>query len=197
MSDHHPDPIEENIDTHPLKLAIMVAVGAAGLIVGIVMLAQYAVGTHNLGATVDTANTPAAVAQRIGPLTTLAADAATTSTPAVAIVSTTPAPTAAKVVAPAVAMAIPAAAPAKLATTAANGESVYKAGCTVCHAAGIAGAPKTGEKSAWTPRIAKGKPTLYEHAIKGFNAMPAKGGNAALADADVKAAVDYMVGLIK
>ena len=59
------------------------------------------------------------------------------------------------------------------------------------------GAPKAGEKTAWAPRIAKGKPTLYEHAIKGFNAMPAKGGNAALADADVKAAVDYMVALIK
>lgn len=196
MSDHHPDPIEENIDTHPLKLAIMVAVGAAGLILGIVMLAQYAVGTHNLGATVDTANTPAAVAQRIGPLTTLATEAATTSTPAVAIVSTTPAPAVAKVAAPVVAMAIPTAAPAKPAS-AASGESVYKASCTVCHAAGIAGAPKAGEKAAWSPRIAKGKPTLYEHAIKGFNAMPAKGGNAALADADVKAAVDYMVALIK
>lgn len=196
MSDHHPDPIEENIDAHPLKLAIMVAVGAAGLILGIVMLAQYAVGTHNLGATVDTANTPAAVAQRIGPLTTLATEAATTSTPAVAIVSTTPAPAVAKVAVPVVAMAIPAAAPAKPAS-AASGESVYKAGCTVCHAAGIAGAPKAGEKAAWSPRIAKGKPTLYEHAIKGFNAMPAKGGNAALADADVKAAVDYMVALIK
>lgn len=195
MSDHHPDPIEENIDAHPLKLAIMVAVGAAGLILGIVMLAQYAVGTHNLGATVDTANTPAAVAQRIGPLTTLATEAATTSTPAVAIVSTTPAPAVAKVAAPVVAMAIPAA--AKPATIAASGESVYKAGCTVCHSAGIAGAPKAGEKAAWSPRIAKGKPTLYEHAIKGFNAMPAKGGNAALADADVKAAVDYMVALIK
>ena len=195
MSDHHPDPIEENIDAHPLKLAIMVAVGAAGLILGIVMLAQYAVGTHNLGATVDTANTPAAVAQRIGPLTTLATEAATTSTPAVAIVSTTPAPAVAKVAAPVVAMAIPAA--AKPATIAASGESVYKTGCTVCHAAGIAGAPKAGEKAAWSPRIAKGKPTLYEHAIKGFNAMPAKGGNAALADADVKAAVDYMVALIK
>ncbi len=195
MSDHHPDPIEENIDAHPLKLAIMVAVGAAGLILGIVMLAQYAVGTHNLGATVDTANTPAAVAQRIGPLTTLATEAATTSTPAVAIVSTTPAPAVAKVAAPVVAMAIPAT--AKPATIAASGESVYKAGCTVCHSAGIAGAPKAGEKAAWSPRIAKGKPTLYEHAIKGFNAMPAKGGNAALADADVKAAVDYMVALIK
>ena len=66
-----------------------------------------------------------------------------------------------------------------------------------CHAAGIAGAPKTGDKGIWTVRIAKGKPTLYEHALKGFNGMPAKGGNTSLADADVKAAVDYMVAQIK
>src|SRR5258706_1009270 len=194
MSDHHHDPIEKNTGTNPLKLAIMVVVGAAGLILGIVMLAQFAVGTHNLGASVDTANTPAAVAQRIGPLVTLAVQAA----PPTAIgTATATAPAAvAKVTAPIVAMVIPVAAPAKPAT-AASGESGFKAGCTVCHAAGIAGAPKAGEKTAWTPRIAKGKPMAYEHAIKRFNAMPAKGGNPALADADVKAAVDYMVGLVK
>jgi cytochrome c5 len=80
---------------------------------------------------------------------------------------------------------------------AASGESVYKGGCIACHAAGVAGAPKFADKAAWGPRIAKGKPLLYEHALKGFNAMPAKGGNAALADADVKAAVDYMLAQAK
>lgn len=197
MSDHHSDPIEENIDTHPLKLAIMVAVGAAGLILGIVMLAQYAVGTHNLGVTVEAANTPVAIAQRIGPLTTLATDTASAAAPATAIVTTTKAPVVATMTTPVAAIAIPAAIPAKPALAVASGESVFKASCTVCHSAGIAGAPKAGEKAAWTARIAKGKPTLYEHAIKGFNAMPAKGGNGALGDADVKAAVDYMVALVK
>lgn len=83
------------------------------------------------------------------------------------------------------------------ANAAANGESTYKAACAVCHAAGVAGAPKFGDKASWKDRIAQGKDTLYEHALKGFQGkvgfMPAKGGNAALPDADVKAAVDYMV----
>ncbi len=195
MSDHHSASPDKNAKSNPMQMAIMVVVGAAGLILGIVMLAQFAVGTHNLGATVETANTPAAVAQRVGPLVTLAVESAPTPA-AVASAAATPAPTVAKVTVPVAAVAIPAAAPAKP-VVAASGEGVFKAGCNVCHGAGIAGAPKAGEKAAWAPRIAKGKPTLYEHAIKGFNAMPAKGGNPALADADVKAAVDYMVALIK
>jgi cytochrome c5 len=67
----------------------------------------------------------------------------------------------------------------------------------MCHAAGLAGAPKTGDAGAWKPRLAKGKDTMYEHALKGFNAMPAKGGNASLSDAQVKAAVDYLAGQLK
>jgi cytochrome c5 len=67
----------------------------------------------------------------------------------------------------------------------------------VCHGAGIAGAPKLGDKASWAPRIAQGLDTLHTHAIKGYQGkvgmMPAKGGNAGLADADVKAAVGYMV----
>jgi cytochrome c5 len=68
----------------------------------------------------------------------------------------------------------------------------------MCHAAGVAGAPKPGDKADWGPH-AQGKDTLYKHAIEGFNgakgAMPARGGNAKMSDEDVKAAVDYMVGL--
>lgn len=83
------------------------------------------------------------------------------------------------------------------ANAAGSGEATYKATCQVCHLAGVAGAPKYRDKVAWKDRIAQGKPTLYEHAIKGFQGkvgfMPAKGGNASLSDADVKAAVDYMV----
>ena len=67
----------------------------------------------------------------------------------------------------------------------------------MCHGSGAAGAPKIGDKADWGPRIAQGKATLYEHAIKGFNgskgAMPPKGANPALSDDEVKAAVDYMV----
>ena len=78
-----------------------------------------------------------------------------------------------------------------------NGKAIYDATCTVCHAAGVAGAPKTGNKEEWVPRLKSGMPALYASSMKGKNAMPPKGGNLALSDADVKAAVDYMVGLLK
>jgi len=83
---------------------------------------------------------------------------------------------------------------------AADGEAVFNKTCKMCHGAGIAGAPKAGDAEAWNPRIAKGNETLYDHAINGFHdksIMPAKGGNKTLSDEEVKAAVDYMVGLIK
>ena len=79
----------------------------------------------------------------------------------------------------------------------AKGKSVYDSLCMACHAAGVAGAPKAGDKALWAPRIAQGVPTLYESALKGKGAMPPKGGNAALPDDDVKAAVDYLVSLAK
>ena len=80
----------------------------------------------------------------------------------------------------------------------AKGKATYEASCALCHGAGIAGAPKFGDKTAWKSRIAQGKDTLYKHALGGFQGktgtmMPPKGGNMNLADADVKAAVDYMV----
>jgi cytochrome c5 len=78
-----------------------------------------------------------------------------------------------------------------------KGKSVYDAACTVCHAAGVAGAPKAGDKAAWAPRLKTGMDTLYTSSIKGKGAMPPKGGNLSLADADVKAAVDYLVSLVK
>ena len=87
------------------------------------------------------------------------------------------------------------------ANAAADGKSTYDASCNVCHGAGIAGAPKLGDKANWAPRIAQGNDTLYTHAIKGYQGkagmMPAKGGNAGLSDAAVKAAVDYMVSKAK
>lgn len=83
----------------------------------------------------------------------------------------------------------------------AKGETVYNQICMACHAAGVAGAPKLGDKAAWGPRIAQGMDTLYTHSIKGFQGkvglMPPKGGNMALSDADTKAAVDYMVSKAK
>lgn len=65
--------------------------------------------------------------------------------------------------------------------------------CAACHAAGVLGAPVTGTTADWAPRIAKGVDTLYNNAINGINSMPARGGNSALTDDNVKAIVDYMI----
>jgi cytochrome c oxidase subunit 2 len=79
----------------------------------------------------------------------------------------------------------------------ADGKSTFDTTCTVCHGTGVAGAPKFGDKAAWAPRIAQGKEALYNSALKGKGAMPPKGGNAALSDDAVKAAVDYMAAAAK
>lgn len=84
----------------------------------------------------------------------------------------------------------PAAAPAAAAV---DGKAVFSATCTACHSGAMPNAPKLGDKAAWAPRAKQGKDTLYQHALAGFNAMPAKGGNAGLKDEEVKAAVDYML----
>jgi cytochrome c5 len=102
--------------------------------------------------------------------------------------------------APVAAAAIPPP-PAPAAAGKIDGKAVYDKACTACHTAGIAGAPKTGDKAAWAPRIAQGADVLHQHAIKGFQGkagvMPPKGGNTALSDDEVKAAVDWMVGQAK
>ena len=105
--------------------------------------------------------------------------------------------------APAPEAAAPAPAPAPEPVVAENvlGKSVFNKTCSLCHAAGVAGAPNPGDTADWGPRIAQGNDLLYKHALEGFTgakgAMPARGGNAALTDDEVKAAVDYMVGLSK
>jgi len=78
-----------------------------------------------------------------------------------------------------------------------DGKATYDKTCAVCHATGLAGAPKFGDKAAWAPRIATGLDTLHNSALHGKNAMPPKGGNLALTDTDVTAAVDYIVAAAK
>lgn len=92
--------------------------------------------------------------------------------------------------------AAPAAAPAKPAA-AAEGKPVYEKVCSVCHAQGVAGAPKLGDKAAWGPRLQQGMDALVQSAMKGKGAMPPKGGNAALSDAEIRAAVEFMVSQSK
>jgi cytochrome c5 len=91
----------------------------------------------------------------------------------------------------------PAGAPAQTQATAVDGKAVYDKVCMACHATGVAGAPKTGDKAGWAPRIKQGMDALYAASIKGKGAMPPKGGGADLSDAQIKAAVDYLVGQSK
>jgi len=173
---HHPDAVEENLETHPVKLAIWVVIGAISLVVGIVLAAQFAVGAYG-GRSLekDPAMAPEALARRIGPVAKLQVEGAA---------AVAPAPEAPKV-------AAVSAAPAKGGKV--DGKKVYDTTCMACHAAGVAGAPKTGDKAAWATRLKTGNDALYASAIKGKAAMPPKGGNAGLSDAEVKAAVDFMV----
>lgn len=94
----------------------------------------------------------------------------------------------------------PAAAPAPAPLTEnAVGKKVYSSVCAMCHAAGVAGAPKPGDKADWAPRIAQGNDTLYKHTLEGFTGakgmMPARGASSTLTDDELKAAVDHMVAL--
>lgn len=73
-----------------------------------------------------------------------------------------------------------------------TGEEVYNSVCMMCHATGMMESPKMGDQAAWSARIAQGYDTLLDHAINGFNMMPAKGGNGSLSDEEVANAVKYM-----
>ena len=79
----------------------------------------------------------------------------------------------------------------------ANGEALYKQACQVCHAAGVAGAPKLGDKAAWAARLPSGIDALYASVAKGKGAMPPRGGAAQASDADLRAAVEYMTASVK
>jgi cytochrome c5 len=114
-----------------------------------------------------------------------AAEAGTSSEPVAAPIAEAAAP------------AAPATAKASMASEPASGKGVYDASCAACHGTGVAGAPKLGDKAAWASRVKTGSDALYASAIKGKGAMPAKGGNAGMSEADVRAAVDYMVGQAK
>ncbi|MGV3626909.1 MAG: c-type cytochrome [Betaproteobacteria bacterium] len=180
MSDHQA-PEHTSLIKTPKQLIIVVLLSFIVPVTVIIMLAQLAMdGNRKPEAT---AASEEAVAKRLKPAGSVVVD------------PNAPAPVAA---APVVAVAAPgAAAPAAAGGDAAKGKSVYDAACMACHAAGVAGAPKTGDKAGWAPRLKTGKDALYTAAIKGKGAMPAKGGNASLSDGDVKAAVDYLIGLAK
>src|SRR5262245_35348621 len=137
---HHHDVIQDNIESHPVQLALGVGVGAVALVVGIILLVQFAIGAYGGRSMKDEPSmAPKAVEKRIAPVAKLEIDP---NAPAVA-----PAAAPAKVAA----VAVPAAAAKPAAAAAgADGKAVYSATCGVCHTAGVAGAPKLGDKAAWS-----------------------------------------------
>ena len=100
---------------------------------------------------------------------------------------------------PAPSAAMPAATAAKgaVATAKVDGAKVFASGCNVCHTAGVAGAPKLGDKAAWAPRMGQGIDALTAAVIKGKGAMPPRGAVANASDAELRGAVEYMVAAVK
>lgn len=74
-----------------------------------------------------------------------------------------------------------------------SGQEVYDASCTSCHAAGVGGAPLLSDRAGWSTRRAKGKQTLYQSVINGLNLMPPMGACADCSEAEIEAAVDYIL----
>jgi cytochrome c5 len=172
MAEGHIEEHSSPIKT-PKQLIVVIALAFLVPVLGIVMIAKLATG----GLKVDpksSAMSEEAVARRLKPVGEVVIGEAGAPVSAGATKSI-------------------ATAAAKPAGAAADGRRTYGAVCAMCHAAGVAGAPKTGDKAAWKPRIAQGKDALYSSAIKGKKLMPPKGGAASLPDADIKAAVDYLV----
>jgi cytochrome c5 len=177
MSEHS----DKQDAAHTIKKAVAVFAASIGLVLIIFMLAQFAVGAYSgRDRRDDPAMSDAAIAERLKPLGEVKVDAGA------------PVP-----VTPTVVVAAVPTAGSPVAGGADFGKTTYEAVCAVCHTAGIAGAPKTGDKAGWSGRVAQGKETLYASAIKGKGVMPAKGGNPGLADDAVKAAVDYLVSQAK
>ncbi len=180
----------------PRQLIVVIVLCFLATVLGIVMITKLVTGGMKIDPK-SPAMSEEAVAKRLKPVGDVIIAEAGAPMPAA---STSTAP---KSTATTAAPAQTATAGAKIATAAAkpagaaDGKKTYDAACALCHTAGVAGAPKTGDKAAWKPRIAQGKDVMYGSAIKGKNLMPPKGGAASLPDADIKAAVDYLVGLAK
>lgn len=134
-----------------------------------------------------------AVLERIKPIgsVTVAGQKPATPVPAEA-----PAPV--EAAAPVETAPAPVAAPAAAAPVASvDGQAIYTTTCFACHGTGAAGAPKLGDKVAWGPRVATGKAALLTSALNGKGAMPPKGGQMHLSEAEISAAIDYMLDAVK
>jgi cytochrome c5 len=196
MSQNEHDAKHESLIKTPKQLIIVVALAFLVPIVLITLLSQYITSIRRIDLS-SPALSAKAVAQRLQPVAEVTFAGAAGSAPAAAT-----APVAEKTAAapaPEKSAATPAAEKTAAAPAAGNaeGKKIFETTCVVCHGTGVAGAPKAGDKAAWAPRLKQGMPALYHAAIHGLNAMPARGGNPAYTDAQMKAAVDYLTSLAK
>jgi cytochrome c5 len=190
MSQHDPHDGHSSFIKTPKQLIAVVILAFVVPILVIAMLAHLASQSVDPSVSVESKE---AIAERLKPVGEVVVDPNAPAPPTAAPVSISPAQVAA-----AAAPAAAGAAPTPAAEGGAGkGKAVYDTTCHVCHGAGVAGAPKLGDKAAWAPRIKQGLDALHQSALKGKGAMPPKGGNTSLSDADVQAAVDFMVSQSK
>ncbi|MCG1041206.1 c-type cytochrome [Mycetohabitans sp. B8] len=204
MSEAHEAPIK-----NPKQLIALVIASFALPVIIIALLVNYVNNGTRTGAGTDGLSHEQ-VSRRIAPVARvavrdantpgegqLASDTSAAETQSAAVANSGSAQAAAAAIA-AIASTPPSgsAATSASADAAQAGKALYQQVCQTCHAAGVAGAPKLGDKAAWAPRLKESMDTVYHYALHGKGAMPPKGGSNA-SDADVKAAVDYMVGAAK
>lgn len=199
---HQEDHVEGHVEEHgtliktPKQLMVTVILSFIIPIVVIILLVSWVTSGTKSSAGSDTLGAEA-TALRISPVARIeiipveAADKQTQAAPPPAPPMVAPAPV---VVAAAEVKSEPAAAPAESAANLAHGEKIYQQACMACHAVGVAGAPKSGDKAAWGPALAGGMDTMIANVIKGKGVMPARGGLAKASDQDISDAVHYMVG---
>lgn len=183
---------EESFIKTPKQLIWAVVLAFIVPIIVILMLVSFVTSAKKPGAGSD-AFTPEAVAERIAPVAKFELDPAASTTPVAPVAAPSAMPAATAVTAVTSSAAVPAATVAAVDA----GKALYEKACMACHVAGVAGAPKFGDKTAWAPRIKLGVDALTASVIKGKGAMPPRGAAGGASDADIKAAVQYMVNAAK
>lgn len=191
---------EETFIKTPKQLIWAVLLAFIVPIIIIILLANFVASDKKPAAGAD-AFSAEAIAERIAPVAKFEL-ALNSTVPASAPSVTAPSPVANAALSSEVAAATPAAvvpvtaapAPTALADV---GKALYDKACFACHVSGAAGAPKFGDKAAWAPRIGIGIEALTASVIKGKNAMPPRGTAVGASDAEIRAAVEYMVKAAK
>lgn len=189
----HEEPHTGPIKT-PKQLFWASAAGFALPIFIIIALVQWVSASHEPSAGETNAEQKvAARLQKVGTVEIAEPTASASAPTAEAAAPAAPAPAPPAPAPTTTAAAAPAPAPA---ADPAAGKALYDKTCAACHTAGVAGAPKLGDKAAWAPRIAEGMDAIMKIATNGKGAMPPRGGSSA-SDAELSAAVHYMVDASK